>query len=286
MPAIEARMVIVDAAAHAVDDHSARADVDGVRPPVHDDERFGVLHGEGAHEDRIHEAEDRRVGADPEAEREDREGAEAFARRPWCEGRSGRSWENWSRRVQPQTARVSSARRVGLPSSRPRGCRSGSLMGPSLRRNSASCSRWNSKFGAEFGFPFAAVREAFEFAEGRPSLRAAFLIRGVQDQAHGAGECVPLRALGGELLFSRGGQFVEFRLLASFVGEFPERRRPSPSTPSGGARDRGEPVSTCRRSSEVRWMCLAMAWPWAGPVRSVRRIRTSSVPWRSSTRDG
>src|SRR5690348_8404285 len=45
-----------------------------------------------------------------------------------------------------------------------------------------------------------------------------------------------------------------------------------------------EPCSTSRTSSEFRSMALAMACPWAGPESSVRRIRRSRVPCRSSIR--
>src|SRR5262249_30001531 len=45
-----------------------------------------------------------------------------------------------------------------------------------------------------------------------------------------------------------------------------------------------DPVSTCRTSSEVRWMWRPIAWPCAGPGSSERRMSRSSVPCSNSTR--
>ena len=67
----------------------------------------------------------------------------------------------------------------------------------------------------------------------------------------------------------------------------PDTSRTSPASihPCASSRCKAgysDPFSTWSISSELRWMCFAMAWPCAGPNTSVRRIRRSSVPGRSS----
>ena len=111
---------------------------------------------------------------------------------------------------------------------------------------------------------------------------ASLLRRGAKDTTDGSGQRVPPAGFDLELLPALRGQSIN--LARRLFSEVPFSKLIRPRLINRCKAGYRDPCSTCSTSSEPCSMALAIAWPWAGQKRRVRRINRSSVPCSNSMR--